>query len=178
MMKLFRLLLRTVIFSLCAAFANAQDARFPTILIKGSDVTLIECEITRVMDDGKISFKPTSEGGLEQGVVYAVLVNKREITRIQVTEEKAKGSLAKPVPGHRSLKTIPKGTKVMLKAVKGGGADEYVPLRMDELTIDVKVVAHLAVTTMTMNFHNDLNRVLEGGSISLLEKDRPFLALP
>ena len=33
---------------------------------------------------------------------------------------------------------------------------------MDELTIDVKVVANLAVTTMTMNFHNDLNRVLEG----------------
>ncbi|MEC9122839.1 MAG: VIT domain-containing protein, partial [Verrucomicrobiota bacterium] len=162
MIKLFRLLLRTVIFSLCAAFANAQDARFPTILIKGSDVTLIECEITRVMDDGTVSFKPTGEGGLEQGVVYAVLVNKREITRIQVTEEKAKGSLAKPVPGHRSLKTIPKGTKVMLQAVEGGGADKYVPLRMDELTIDVKVVANLAVTTMTMNFHNDLNRVLEG----------------
>ena len=162
MIKLFRLLLRTVIFSLCTAFANAQDARFPTILIKGSDVTLIEFEITRVMDDGTVSFKPTSEGGLEEGAVYAVLVNKRDFTRIQVTEEKGKGSLAKPVPGHRSLKTIPKGTKVMLKAVKGGGADEYVPLRMDELTIDVKVVANLAVTTMTMNFHNDLNRVLEG----------------
>ena len=95
-------------------------------------------------------------------MVYAVLVNKREITRIQVTEEKAKGSLAKPVPGHRSLKAIPKGTKVMLKAVEGGGASKYVPLRMDELTIDVKVVANLAVTTMSMNFHNDLDRVLEG----------------
>ena len=160
--KRFRLLLRTVIFSLCAAFANAQDARFPAILIKGAEVNQIECEITRVLDDGTVSFKPTGEGGLEQGVVYAVLVNKREITRIQVTEEKAKGSLAKPVPGHRSLKAIPKGTQVMLKAVEGGGADKYVPLRMDELMIDVKVVANLAVTTMTMNFHNDLDRVLEG----------------
>ena len=98
MMKLFRLLLRTVIFSLCAAFANAQDARFPTILIKGSDVTLIECEITRVMDDGTVSFKPTSEGGLEEGVVYAVLVNKREITRIQVMEERQKAAWPSPCP--------------------------------------------------------------------------------
>ncbi len=160
--KLFRLLLRTVFFSLCAAFANGQDARFPAILIKGAEVNQIECEITRVLEDGTVSFKPIDDDGLEQGVVYAVLVNKREITRIHVTEEKAKGSLAKPVPGHRSLKTIPKGTQVMLKAVKGGGADKYVPLRMEELTIDVKVVANLAVTTISMNFHNDLDRVLEG----------------
>ena len=75
--KLFRLLLRTVIFSLSAAFANAQDARFPAILIKDAEVNQIECEITRVLDDGTVSFKPTREGGLEQGVVYAVLVNKR-----------------------------------------------------------------------------------------------------
>jgi hypothetical protein len=75
---------------------QAQDTRFPSILLKGADLTLIECEITRVLDDGTISFKPTGEGGLEQGVVYAVLVNKREITRIQVSEEKAKASLAKP----------------------------------------------------------------------------------
>ena len=79
-----------------------------------------------------------------------------------MTEEKVKASLAKPVPGHRSLKGFPKGTKVMLQAVEGGGVSTYVPLRMDELTIDVKVVANLAVTTMTMNFHNDLDRVLEG----------------
>ena len=49
---------------------------------------------------------------------------------------------------------------------------------MDELTIDVKVVANLAVTTMTMNFHNDLDRVREGRLNFLLEKDRPFPALP
>ena len=160
--KLFRLLLCTAIFSLCAAFASAQDSRFPAILIKGADLTLIKCEITRVLDDGTISFKTTGEGGLEQGVVYAVLVNKREITRIQVSEEKTKSSLAKPVPGHRSLKGVPKGTKVMLQAVEGGGASKYVPLRMDELDIDVKVVANLAITTISMNFHNDLDRVLEG----------------
>ena len=160
--KLFRLLLCTAIFSLCATFASAQDSHFPAILIKGADLTLIECEITRVLDDGTISFKTTGEGGLEQGVVYAVLVNKREITRIQVSEEKTKSSLAKPVPGHRSLKGVPKGTKVMLQAVEGGGASKYVPLRMDELDIDVKVVANLAITTISMNFHNDLDRVLEG----------------
>ena len=160
--KLLRFLLHIATFSLCAVFTNAQDSRFPTILVKGADLALTECEIIRVLDDGTISFKPTGEGGLEQGVVYAVLVNKREFTRIQVTEEKAKGSLAKPVPGHRSLKGLPKGTKVMLQAVEGGGASKYVPLRMDELTIDVKVVANLAVTTMSMNFHNDLDRVLEG----------------
>ncbi|MBT7925326.1 MAG: hypothetical protein HN627_13815, partial [Opitutae bacterium] len=160
--KLLRFLIRVSIFSLCVAFANAQGSHFPTILVKGADLTLTECEITRVLDDGTISFKPTGEGGVEQGVVYAVLVNKREITRIQVSEEKTKSSLAKPVPGHRSLKGLPKGTKVMLQAVEGGGASKYVPLRMDELTIDVKVVANLAVTTISMNFHNDLNRVLEG----------------
>jgi hypothetical protein len=160
--KLFRLLFCTVLFSIWSASAGAQDSRFPAILIKGAELSLTECEITRVLDDGTTSFKPTGEGGLEQGVVYAVLVNKREFTRIQVTEEKAKGSLAKPVPGHRSLKGVPKGIKVMLQAVKGGGASKYVPLRMDELTIDVKVVANLAVTTMSMNFHNDLDRVLEG----------------
>ena len=157
-----RFLFCAAIFSVWAASASAQDSRFPTILIKGADITLIECEVTRVLDDGTISFKPTGEGGLENGVVYAVLVNKREITRIQVSEEKTKSSLAKPVPGHRSLKGLPKGTKVMLQAVKGGGASKYVPLRMDELTIDVKVVANLAVTTMSMNFYNDLDRVLEG----------------
>ena len=161
-LKLFRLLLSTVIFFLCTVFISAQDSRFPAILIKGADVSLIECEIARVLDDGTVTFKPTGNSGLEQGVVYAVLLNKSEITRIQVTEEKAKGSLAKTVPGFPSLKAIPKGTKVMLKSVKGGGASKYVPLRMDELTIDVKVVANLAVTTMTMNFHNDLDRVLEG----------------
>ena len=137
--KLFRLLFRTVIFSLSAAFASAQEARFPAILIKGAEVNQIECEITRVLDDGTVSFKPTREGGLEQGVVYAVLVNKREITRIQITEEKAKGSLAKPVPGHRSLKAIPKGTEVMLKAVEGGGADKSFPSAWTKLTIGVKV---------------------------------------
>ena len=160
--KRFRLLPYAIIFSLCSAFASAQDARFPAILIKGADISLIECEVTRVLDDGTVSFKPISDDGLEQGVVYAVLVNKREITRIQVTEEKAKGSLAKPVPGHRSLKAIPKGTKVMLKAVKGGGADKYVPLRMDELTIDVKVVANLAA--------NDANkkRIADAGALPLL----------
>ena len=160
--KLLRFLLHISTFSICAVFTNAQDSRFPTILVKGADLTLTECEITRVLDDGTISFKTTGEGGLENGVVYAVLVNKREITRIQVSEEKTKSSLAKPVPGHRSLKGLPKGTKVMLQAVEGGGASKYVPLRMDELTIDVKVVANLAVTTMSMNFHNDLDRVLEG----------------
>ena len=160
--KPFRLLLSTLIFSLCTVFISAQDSRFPAILIKGSDVSLIECEIARVLDDGTVTFKPTGNSGLEQGVVYAVMLNKSEITRIQVTEEKAKGSLAKTVPGFPSLKATPKGTKVMLKSVKGVGASKYVPLRMDELTIDVKVVANLAVTTMTMNFHNDLDRVLEG----------------
>ena len=57
---------------------------------------------------------------------------------------------------------MPKGTQVMLKAVKGGADSKYVPLRMDELTIDVKVVANLAVTTSTMKIHNDLDSVLEG----------------
>ena len=155
-------LLFTLFFCGLIGSVQAQDSRFPAILIKGADLTLIECEITRVLDDGTISFKTTGEGGLENGVVYAVLVNKREITRIQVSEEKTKFSLAKPVPGHRSLKGVLKGTKVMLQAVEGGGASKYVPLRMDELTIDVKVVANLAVTTMSMNFHNDLDRVLEG----------------
>ncbi len=159
---IFRSLLILVCLGLCAGPALAQESRFPTILVKGADLTLLECEITRVLDDGTISFTPTGDGGLEQGVVYAVLVDKREITRVQVTAEKAKVSLAKPVPGHRSLKGVPKGIKVMLQAVEGGGAAKYLPLRMDELTIDVKVVANLAVTTMTMNFHNDLDRVLEG----------------
>ena len=45
---------------------------------QGLEVNQIECEITRVLDDGTVSFKPTREGGLEQGVVYAVLVNKRK----------------------------------------------------------------------------------------------------
>ena len=155
-------LLFTLFFCGLIGSVRAQDSGFPAILIKGADLTLIECEITRVLDDGTISFRTTGEGGLENGVVYAVLVNKREVTRIQVTEEKAKLSLAKPVPGHRSLKGVSKGTKVMLQAVEGGGASKYVPLRMDELDIDVKVVANLAVTTISMNFHNDLDRVLEG----------------
>jgi tetratricopeptide (TPR) repeat protein len=159
---LLRFLLCTAIIAFCTAYANAQDSRFPAILIKGADLNLIECEITRVLDDGTISFKTIGDGGLEQGVVYAVLVNKREVTRIQVTEEKAKLSLAKPVPGHRSLTGVSKGTRVMLQAVEGGGASKYVPLRMDELEIDVKVVSNLAVTTISMNFHNDLDRVLEG----------------
>ncbi|OHD09043.1 MAG: hypothetical protein A2Y41_03535 [Spirochaetes bacterium GWB1_36_13] len=37
-----------------------------------------------------------------------------------------------------------------------------VPLKMSELSITVKTVGNLAVTTMEMTFYNDLNRVLEG----------------
>jgi hypothetical protein len=36
------------------------------------------------------------------------------------------------------------------------------PLRMDKLSIDIKVIGTLAVTTMEMRFYNDLDRVLEG----------------
>ena len=122
----------------------------------------IEAEIARVLDDGTVSFNTGDEQGLEEGVVYAVMFRGGEFTRIQVTNEKAKSSLAKPVPGFRGFGGIPKGTKVGLRPVKGGGADQYLPLRMNELGVAVKVVANLAVTTITMNFHNDLNRVLEG----------------
>jgi tetratricopeptide (TPR) repeat protein len=159
-------ILRSFLILIClglfAGHSLAQDSRFPAILVKGPGITLIECDVPRVFDDGTIAFKPTGEGGLEKGVVYAVFLGKQLLTRIQVTEEKGQGSLAKPVPGFLSLKGIPKGTKLTLKAVEGGGSFKYVPLRMDELEIDVKVVANLAVTTMTMNFHNDLDRVLEG----------------
>ena len=64
---LFRLLLSTVILSLCTVFISAQDSRFPAILIKGADVSLIECEIARVLDDGTVTFKPTGNAGLVQG---------------------------------------------------------------------------------------------------------------
>lgn len=37
-----------------------------------------------------------------------------------------------------------------------------VPLRMSELKVEVKVIGNLATTVMEMNFHNDLDRVLEG----------------
>lgn len=36
------------------------------------------------------------------------------------------------------------------------------PLRMDKLSIDIKVVGTLAVTTLEMRFYNDLDRILEG----------------
>ena len=49
---------------------------------------------------------------------------------------------------------------------------------MDEVDDRREGVANLAVTTMTMNFHNDLDRVLEGRLNFPLEKDRPFPALP
>ena len=141
---------------------HAQESRFPAILIKGAHLQTIEAEVTRVLDDGTVSFKTGDGQGLEEGVVYAVLIGNRELTRVQVTTEKAKSSLAKAVPGFRGFGGVPKGTKVSLRPVKGGGADQYVPLRMNELGVEVKVVANLAVTTLTMNFHNDLDRVLEG----------------
>jgi len=143
------------------AAAHAQESRFPAILIKGAQQT-IEAEVARVLDDGTVSLKTGDGQRLEEGVVYAVLIGNRELTRVQVTTEKAKSSLAKAVPGFRGFGGVPKGAKVSLRPVKGGGADQYVPLRMNELGVEVKVVANLAVTTLTMNFHNDLDRVLEG----------------
>jgi tetratricopeptide (TPR) repeat protein len=157
-----QLLLTLLATGLPAGMVQAQETRFPTILVKGADLNLVESELIRVLDDGTISFRTAEGEGLEEGVVYAVLIDQREVTRIQVSEEKARSSLARPVPGHSGLKGLPRGTKLSLRPVEGGGASRYVPLRMDELTIDVKVVANLAVTTLTMNFHNDLDRVLEG----------------
>ena len=137
---IFRSFLILICLGLFAGHSPAQDSRFPAILVKGPGITLIECDVPRVFDDGTIAFKPIGEGGLEKGVVYAVFMGKQLVTHIQVTEEKGQASLAKPVPGFLSLKGIPKGTKLMLKAVEGGGTAKYVPLRMDELEIDVKVV--------------------------------------
>lgn len=46
--------------------------------------------------------------------------------------------------------------------VRDEDTGKYLPLKMSELKVDVKVVANLATTTMSMTFYNDLNRVLEG----------------
>ncbi len=46
--------------------------------------------------------------------------------------------------------------------IKDKQAGKYVPLKMSELKVDVKIVANLATTTMAMTFYNDLDRVLEG----------------
>ncbi len=46
--------------------------------------------------------------------------------------------------------------------VKDQKTGQHKPLRMTELKIDINVVANLATTTMTMNFYNDLDRILEG----------------
>ena len=139
---------------LWAWVAPAQESRFPAILVKGAHLQTIEAEIARVLDDGTVSFNTGDGQGLEEGVVYAVMFRGGEFTRIQVTTEKAKSSLAKPVPGFRGFGGIPKGTKVGLRPVKGGGADQYLPLRMNELGVAVKVVANLAVTTIKRHFAN------------------------
>ncbi len=46
--------------------------------------------------------------------------------------------------------------------VKDEDTGQYLPLRIDELKIDIKAVANIATTTMSMSFYNDLDRVLEG----------------
>ena len=46
--------------------------------------------------------------------------------------------------------------------VKAEDSEQYLPLHLSDLTIDVKVVANLAITTMEMTFYNDLERILEG----------------
>ena len=40
--------------------------------------------------------------------------------------------------------------------------DEYRPLKISDLKIDVQVIGNLSVTTMDITFYNDLNRILEG----------------
>ena len=42
-------------------------------------------------------------------------------------------------------------------------------LKLSELDIDIKVIANLATTTMTMKFYNGLDRVLEGELIFPLD---------
>ena len=111
------------------------------ILIKGADVSLIECEIARVLDDGTVTFKPTGNSGLGQGGLcrsaqqernYPHPGNRRKSKR-QLGQERSRF----PSRGNSE------GDQVVLQSVKGVGASKYVPLRMDELTIDVKVVANL-----------------------------------
>jgi tetratricopeptide (TPR) repeat protein len=46
--------------------------------------------------------------------------------------------------------------------IKDENSDQHKPLRLFSLSIDVKVVANLATTTMSMTFYNDLSRILEG----------------
>lgn len=40
--------------------------------------------------------------------------------------------------------------------------EEYIPLKMSDLSISVEVIGNIAVTTMDITFYNDLDRILEG----------------
>lgn len=46
--------------------------------------------------------------------------------------------------------------------IENDNSGEHTPLPMTELNIDVRVVANIATTTMSMTFYNNINRVLEG----------------
>lgn len=142
---------------------NGQTNQFPTVLVNGTDLNVIKTSVLGSYDDGTIAFQGPESGILVDGAVYAVFENNRELTRVDIKEVKKKFVLAKPIKGMRGIASPAKGAKrlVILKPI-GQLASDYAPLRMNYLDIDVKVMANLAVTTLTMNFHNDLDRVLEG----------------
>ena len=70
------------------------------------------------MDDGAVT-TTDAEMLVGQGVVYAILLNNRLNYPHPITEEKAK-AVAKTIR-FPQLEAAPKGTKVMLKSVKGVG---------------------------------------------------------
>ena len=104
-------------------------------------------------------------GVLSTGAVYSVFEGNQELTRVNITQVQKQMVLAKPLQGMPSIGAIQKAKKekrpVILKPI-GKLASDYAPLRMKHLDIHVSVMANLAVTTLTMTFQNDLNRVLEG----------------
>lgn len=156
-------ILHFCLFSLLVTVVSGQVRSFPTVLIQNEDSKEISTSLIGSHDDGTLLFQTPEKDTLVPGIVYSVIEGNQELAQVEVKSLQNQIVLTKPVRGKHGFGKVTKGVsrRVVLKPINPQ-IPEPVPLRMNQLEVDVQVMANLAVTTLTMNFRNDLDRVLEG----------------
>ena len=143
----------------------AQSTLFPAILVDGKEFRM-DARVSGAFEDGTVVFHKFAGMRPSPGANYTVFRGGKEQGRIQFLEVKEKFGFAKPLPGSNwklgngRAQDLP----VSLQPLFGrtGKAGSGVPLPMERLDIDVKVLANRATTTFTMHFRNGLGRKLDG----------------
>ena len=126
----------------------------------------MDVRFSGAFEDGTVVFHNFAGQRPHPGGNYAVFRGEKELGRIQFLEVKEKFGFAKPLPGSNWKLGIGRAQDlpVSLQPLfdRAAKAESGVPLPIERLDIDVKVLANRATTTFTTHFRNGLGRKLDG----------------